>query len=322
MRLCYPVRMYKCIFILALLVIFFPFGHHARAQVSDSSMFLEVNPAFPEEGETYTISANTYNTATPRSSIHWFVNGIQVTEASNQTSITLTADQTPDQVTARITLTTGQILEETFIASPYRVDLIIDAETLTPAFYNGRNLPSSGSTITATALVFNNDKDITDNFSYLWKVNNKTQNGGSLYGQNTLDFKPSFEYKMNVSVDIFNSEGTRVAGETVIVPIVEPELYFYEQNPLRGLLGTALRDPHIFVGEEMVVRAEGYYMDTDTADIHTMWEINNKEVAFSENPTEITLRKEGNAGTASLSFHIRNMKQLLQGVEKSINIQF
>lgn len=306
-----------------MLCILFP-SSVSSAQTLDS-LTLTASPTHPEIGESYTLSLSTYDLGAPRSSIEWLVNGTELTEQEDETSISLTATNIATNIKARVTLADGTVLEKSYSVSPYRVDLVISAETTAPAFYKGRTLPTSGSDLQIKALVFYNGVPISNAHSYLWKVDGRTQNGGARYGDNELSFETGFQDSIQVSVDIMNSHNTVIAGETAVIPIAEPELYFYENNPLRGLSPIIMSDPYIFIGEEMNVRAEAYFMDKDlfNGEAFAQWELNGKRTEGSEaDPQEITLRKEGSAGSSKLSFHIRNMKQLLQGVEKAITIRF
>lgn len=282
-------------------------------------------PSYPEIGEHYTLTLSTYDLPAPISSIQWLVNGTEATNSQDKTSIELVAGNVSTAVKTRVTLSNGAVLEETYSLSPYRVDLLISADTTVPAFYAGRPLPSSGSTILAKAIIFYNGVQVGDSYSYIWKVNGKVQSGGAQYSNNDLSFKTNFEDKVTLSVDVYNSNGVVVAHESKIIPIAEPELYFYERNPLRGLSTQAMLDPHLFIGEEMSVRGEAYFMDKDlfTQDGFTEWKIDGKKVEpSSADGQEVTIRKEKNTGSSRLTFHMRNMRELLQGIEDTITIRF
>jgi hypothetical protein len=278
----------------------------------------------PEIGEEYTVKAYTSNTGSSRTSLTWYANGSVLESFSNSDTITLTAGETPTKLTARAAFANGVQVEASRTISPVRIDLTVNADTLTPAFYLGRSLPSNGSNFTATALVFKNNTQLTS-LSYVWKINDKTQGSGAVRGKDSISFTPSFESEVTVSVDVFDAQNIKIGSDTISVPVVAPELYFYENNPLHGLSPVALRDPHIFVGDEMNIRAEAYYLNanTDPATMHTEWQINGSEVtSASSDPQEIAIRKEGNRGTSQLSFHIRDLSELLHGVRKSLSIKF
>ncbi len=295
------------------------------AQVGTSNLSLTLEPAFPEAGQIYSVKLDGYTQN--RASLLWFVNGVEQGAYKNKNSMTTQAGGigAVENITAKVTLLSGEVVTVKHTVTSNRVDLLIEADTVVPPFYKGRRLPSSGSTVHATALVFTKLQQPMSAFAYLFKLNGQTQNGGAIQGDNTFEFTPSFENQTVLEVTVLNKNGVTIAQESQVIPIVKPELAFYEKNPLRGQLFTALSNPFLFIGDEITVRAEGYFMSKDLlgSDILRRWSINNKNVAADDTePNELTLHKEGAGASSKISFHIRNLKQLLQGVEKAITINF
>lgn len=291
------------------------------AQVYD----LQLQPTAPEAEEEFEVSlkGDVFN----RSAIQWFINGSEKTEVKNSNIISLEAPKVGESMTvsAQVTLTDGSVVITKETLTPARVDLIIEANTVVPPFYKGRKLPSSGSTLTATALTFTKETKFPSEYTYIWKVDNKTQDGGATLGKNNLSFVPSFENEVIISVDVLTRGGKLVATKAQVIPIVSPEIHFYEKNPLRGLSFVALPNPFIFVGDEITVRAEGYFMGSELMGENVLreWKIDNSTTESSnDSDEEITLNKSDTSGSSVLSFHIRNLKQLLQGAKRSITIQF
>jgi hypothetical protein len=102
-------------------------------------------------------------------------------------------------------------------------------------------------------------------------------------------------------------------------------MHFYEKNPLRGLSRVALKSPHLFIGEELLLRAEAYFVDTDLASVDVLrsWKVNNRTVEGNANdPYELTLQKQEERGLSKITFSLQNMAKLLQGVSGSHGVQF
>lgn len=294
-------------------------GTTVHAQTSGT---LIVNPPFPQAGETYNVSVPSTD---PFAKVVWYRDGTVVPNLSNARTITLEAKGVgvSERITAVVTSTNGNSTQARRTITPVRTDLIISADTLVPPFYKGRRLGSSGSTMTATAFVFLGSPKETGALKYLWSVGNKVQNGGAPTTENAITFSSGFEDELLLSVKIFKNT-VQVGEKSIIVPIVEPEMHFYEKNPLRGLSKIALKNPALFIGEELLLRAEAYFIDTDLAssEIVRTWKINNQKVEGStHDPYELTLEKKG-SGTAQVSFSLHNMAKLLQGVSGSIGVQF
>ena len=299
-------------------------GVLSSTPVSAQSYAMQSNPSYPQPGESFTLSlqGQPQNIA----SISWYVNGVEQTQGAQQKEITLTYEALDESlsVVASILHTNGAVSEvRKTIATP-RVDMHVYADTYTPAFYAGRALPSSGSTVHATAMVFGATGNTTDTYIYRWRLNGNTLQGGIALSTNTISFTPNFEDELVLQVEVLTRAGVVIAQKTQKVPVVEPEVHFYEKNPLRGLSFTALTDPFTLIAEETIVQGEPYYMDMSTQedDLHMEWELDGKTVGSAGAPNAISLEKNGATGKAFVTFHVRNLTQLLQGVKESFTVQF
>lgn len=308
-----------------------PFVH---AQLSGSGLSgvrndvqLRVTPQYYEPNTEVTINLNDYSINTNGATIQWFVDGREMTDARNQRSLTTLVGELGETSNVRtlITLPNGSRVPAATTLQPIRVDLLVEADTLTPAFYRGRSLPSSGSLVRVTAIPFTGTATPPEQFSYTWEVGRDVISGGSQIGQNTVTFSPKFSMSVPVQVTVFDSNGVRLTSRSVTVPIRKPELHFYEVNPLRGLQTNALSQNQVFQGNEMQIRAEPYYINRiqDMNDFHIEWKLNGRTVTNdADDPQQITLRRQGTSGNAQLNFHIRNLNDLLQGVEDDISLRF
>jgi hypothetical protein len=296
-----------------------------QAELTRDALQLSVSPSYPESNSEYTVTLQSYTVQ--KNTISWFVNGKEDIENRNKSTLTQKAlnPGVKTLVIARITTNDGLRVEKSVTILPSRVDLHVTSDSVVPPFYKGRSLPSNGNTVNVQALVFTGQNIPSANYLYLWRLNGITQNGGAIRGGTSFSFSPTLEKNVTVSVEVQNGEGKVLAQKSQSVELVQPELYFYENNPLRGLSSITLNDPYTFISDEMTIRAEGYFMDPrlQQASILREWKISNKVVTTPlDDPQEIIIRKEGNSGSSKLSFHIRNLQQLLQGVEKSITLRF
>lgn len=306
------------------LLIVFSFCITTNTSNAQVGVSLVTNPSYPEAGESYSVSVSGVND--PFAKVLWYRDGKAQPELGNVRSITLEAKGigVSERISAEVTTRSGDRGSVSRTIVPVRTDILISADTLVPPFYKGRKLGSSGSTFTATALTFTGSPKDTGALSYLWRVGNKVQNGGVPSTQNSVRFSSGFEDEMLVSVGIFKN-GTQIAEKAVVVPIIEPEMHFYEKNPLRGLSKVALKSPYLFIGEELLLRAEAYFVDTDLASVDVLrtWKVNNRAVEGNTNdPYELTLQKQEGSGSSKISFSLQNMAKLLQGVSGSIGVQF
>jgi len=294
-------------------------------QTNASSLVL--SPRFPEPNESVTATLNDYSINTNGATIAWFIDGTEVPDSKNQRSINFATGQLGSslQILAVTTLPNGSVLRAQDTITPIRVDILIEADTRVPSFYKGRAIPATGGSVQLTALPFTGTNRSAESYAYTWRVGDTVQGGGSRFGQNAISFTADFQKQIQVSVDVIDTDGTTLTSESIYVPLADPELYFYEINPLRGMTEVAMGSNFIFIGEEIKVRAEAYFIDNAlfSASPHQEWKLNGRTITNpNPNQQEITLRRSGDTGSFTLEYHVRNLKQLLQGVKDTITIRF
>lgn len=319
-------------FVLLFLLISFAVPKETMAQFSgvtspEQASSITLSPRYPEPNETITISINDYSVNTSGATIQWFNNGAEIPNSKNKRVVEVPSGKlgASMDILAVTTLPNGSVLQAKNTIAPVRIDMLVEADTRVPSFYKGRSIPASGGTVHVTALPFTGKSRSASSYSYTWRVGNEVQAGGSRFGKNSISFTAGFQKQIQVSVDVIDTDGTIVASETIIIPLAEPELYYYEVNPLRGMSEISMGENFVFIGEEIRVRAEPYYIDTAlfSQNPHQQWKLDGQTII---NPTvdqqELTLRRSGDTGSFTLEYHVRNLAQLLQGVKKSITINF
>lgn len=288
---------------------------------------IEIEPEFPRPGEKITATINDYGGGVYGSSITWVLDGQVIPEAENQRSATLTAGAagSAQAIEAVLTKPTGgkEILRK--IIRPIYLDIIIEPQTRTPAWYLGRSLPSIGSVVNATALVSAGAGVRNPDLVYTWQVNRKVIEGGAIRGRNQISFATPMGDSAILSLQVTELNGTVLARRAIFIPIVNPSVAFYEVNSLYGMKQHTIKDSLTITGNSATVQAEPYNLDLrvyNNPDIHE-WEINGKNAGnVGSNPYEVTMQRVGTQGVSKLNFHVRDMEQILQGAQNSVQINF
>ena len=288
---------------------------------------LRLLPAVPEPNQAVSVTLEAYTIDTTGATIIWFVDGVENTETRNLRNLTLTAKGLGETttVTAQINLPTGEQITTQQVITPTLLDVVLEGQTLVPAFYQGRPLLTVGSQVRAVAIPYLGDGRQPENFTYIWKLNNNPLYGGPVTGRNVAEFQLGLGRNQILSVDVLGASGQMVAKKSLVLPLVDPEIHFYVKNPLRGIIQRSVQPPFILAGEEVTLRAEPYYMDQNIFSLNPLleWKVNNDVVeSGSTDPLELTLRRTSGSGSSDVSFHIRNLRQLVQGVEQSLRVQF
>jgi hypothetical protein len=291
-----------------------------------SQATLEVAPRYPLPGEVVTVSLADFAIASQVNQITWSVDGEPLPDAENERSITLEAGEIGGNanVEALLMLANGQPRIATTNISPSRVLLTVEPETSAPSWYQGRPLPSVGSTVRVVAIPQTSADLPPSAYSYTWRINDSIANQGSIAGRFSETFTVPFGQGSTISVDVTDQAGTVVARRSVFVPSVQPQVNFYTTNPLRGQSALALTERTPLIGEELTVRAESFHFGSlPTADMFYEWEVNGRAVDNpSRDPQTITLQRGAGTAAFTVGFHMRNLSSLLQGAKNEFTVSF
>lgn len=289
------------------------------------SLSINLQPEFPKPKEEVVATLDDYSLGIVGAEIVWTLDGEMVPDSTNKRSIRFTAGTLGESQRLSVTLRPpqGQPLQSGRTITPAAVDIIAEPQTYAPDFYKGRTLPSSHSTMQLTAMAHTKE---TGPFSYTWRVNNQTAGGGSVIGTNQIEVEIPIGREMVVSVDVRDSRGDMVARRAIAIPIVDPELYFYEVNALKGLIQLPILGTHTFIGPETTLQAAPYNLGNNLFDQDHLveWSINNvTQTTDFDTPLQITLlRNQLGQGSASVGLRIRNLDNLMQGVDGRLQVQY
>lgn len=313
---------------LALVLIFTPLSF-SLAQVNSSLInqepTIELEPRFPNPNQTFTATLNDYSLASGATSITWEVDGEEVSSAQNSRSISLTAKAVGKSTVVSVTIgqSSGGTLTIRRTIAPVYLDIVLEAQTRTPAFYLGRALPSLGSTVNATAILSGYNTSQND-LLYTWRLNNTVIDGGSLRGKNSVSFEVPYGQQPLLTVDINKLNGEAVMRKTINFPSVSPTVLFYETSSLYGIKHKPITNLSL-VGLSTSVQAEPYYLNLLTYNNPEFleWKIDRTPSNQSaQNPYEITLGRDSGTGVSEVNFHVRSLSELLQGGEGSFRVNY
>jgi len=291
-----------------------------------SSAQLTLFPQYPAPQSTTTISLNAYSLNTDGATIRWFVDGKEKVEDRNKRELDVFVENLGSSRVVRTEIVSdGQIIATpSVVVSPSLVDIIVEADTTIPAFYKGRALPSSGSTVKVIAVPHNLKKDPSAYF-YKWEFGDTVLFGGPVSGRRSISLTVPQVSSPLLSLTILDTDGTILTKKNVRLGVFDPELYFYEENPLRSTNRKAIGGTLTLVGNEVTVRTEPYFVDTNVFDSHWVygWRLDGHKIETgNSNPKLITLSKTGGSGTASVGFELVNTKSLLQNVRGAFQVFF
>ncbi len=319
------VRIFHVIF---LFFLFLALSYTAYAQTNiagDASLKLE--PRFFEPGSTVTVSLDAYTMNTTGAEILWYVDGKELVASRNSRSIQVIVGDfgKTTEVSVRVKLFDGLSFTLKKSIPSTLVDLMIEPKTYVPPFYRGRALPSADTEARVIAIPHTGTNVDPSRFTYFWEYNGGTMFGGPILGRQSVDVAISPYTGSYVSVTVIDEAGNEIGGKTMSLNAINPELYFYEENPLRGLTEIALKDTLALIGDETTVHGEAYYLGRDLRpeSMSFEWRINNEKVEnVQQDPHIITLRRSGGAGNARVDLQAVTTAAIPRFVRSGFAITF
>lgn len=312
------------------LLVLFPFVSGAQFDLGNfgtPALNITLSPAHPSPGESVTASIDDYAGGLYGARITWTYDGIVLEDAANQRSIEIAAGApgAPQTLQATLQLPQGGVETVSTTINPAYLDIIFEPQTRTPDWYAGRALPSLGSQVNATALLSAGSFYNSNNVVYTWRVDQKVLEGGPIRGGNRVSFVTPRGAGATVRVTATDLQGTVIASRAIRIQSVVPELHFYEEHSLYGQQQVPIDQDFTLVGNALTLQAEPYFLDTrvyNQPDV-AQWEINSQDTDNgSNNPYEIALTRSGAAGRTVVNFHVRSLREVLQGAEEQITVNF
>ncbi len=317
--------MYKLFVAVGIGILWAPAAFAQFSQFVTQNEQVMLQPEFPQPGETVTATIESYGANIAGASLLWRVNGEVIGDAANRRSTTFTTGSlgSTDNVEVVITNPDGSIRTVTKQVVPLYLDIVIEPQTHVPDFYQGRAHPSVGSTVQATALLTGASTP-PSGLVYTWRLNQRVLEGGSIRGQNKVLFTTPAGRDMILSLQVSQLNGEVVASRTIIVPIVKPEIHFYESNSLYGLIPRSITDTLTMITGTVTIQAEPYHLNSLTFNDPPLlsWKIGAVEAPIMNNPYQVTLERTGTSGGATLKFDVRDDTELLQGARGTMNVRY
>ena len=326
----------KIIFLFAIL--FFA-GSIVHAQTLGSSgvdpvQFI-INPDIPGPNQQTTIEVQGVGTFLGDANITWQENGKTVSAGVGLKTFTFTTGDIG--VTTRIHVIINSSIQGTitrdFAFTPTRINLVWEAKTSVPPMYLGKALYSAGSAVTVTAfpqVVVAGKTVSANNLSFQWSLNDTPNTEQSGTGHNVFSFQGSqLNNGEQVSVDVYFGSA-HVGQASMFIPAVDPEVLFYDKDPLRGVVyDQAFPSTISLAGQEITVQAVPYYFANESlasGETSYAWQLNGSDTSGPDSANGIlTLRQSGSgAGQANLSVQVQDADptQFVQVAQAVLTIIF
>ena len=309
-------------------ILYIPELLYAASQIGIGSSDIEVTtiPNNPQPYQDVTINLTSYATDLNMANIVWQNGSTTVLSGIGKTSYSFKTLGPNTNTTLTIGITPPNSLDtitKTVIINPSEIDILWEGiDSYTPPFYKGKSFISNEGLIRAIAMP-TDTKGGQINATYTWKNNNTTVQDSSGYNKNAYIFVNSDLNKSeDISVTASTASGYNATNE-IQIPIVSPQVIFYEKSPTQGILyNNALTDGTFISADEITVVAEPYFLAIkgNENSFNYNWQINGQDIATPPEKKELTVRPASRGGYATIGVIFENLNSFFQKATGQLKI--
>jgi hypothetical protein len=291
-----------------------------------------VSPSVPRPNQIVTAEIASYSSDLNRLQISWYINDVLAKKEIGATKYQFQMGGLGQLTKLRVVIlkADGTTLEKKYSFRPAEVDLISEAQTFTPPFYEGAAYYSRQAEIKVSAMPQVLDKSgkyiDPSNLSYKWYVDGSVVQSSSGYNKQTFTHKGALLSKsVQVGVEISTIDDGAVANTSVVLNPISPEVLVYEKSPTLGTLyNSVVSDSFSINRPEIEFEAAPFALNKDSilggSTVYN-WKLNGSKIN-SPNQNSIVFRNEKNEeGESSIGISLSN-DTLLQKTSNSFNLIF
>lgn len=325
---------------LAVAVALFPFVSSAQFNglggASPSTFSSELNvsmiPTYPAPHGNVSMNIALYTGDLKSAKISWYKNDKLVLNGKGETKYSFKAGGAGEitKIEIGVELATGETFSKIFSINPAGVDLVWEADSYVPPFYQGKALSPKQGVVKIVAMpdfMKYGSRVSAKNLVYEWSNATQAYESQSGYGKNVLVINGSaLGREDQIRVLVRDPSDNLVAQSSVTITPVDPEIVFYLNSAYYGnIFDTAMANPFdMGKSDEVEAFAAPYYFSRDgLSGLKYSWRLNGESIPGLENSmTAVFRRPEEGSGESSISLNIENLKRVLQGADGSLSIKF
>jgi hypothetical protein len=300
---------------------------------SMSSIELNYSPSSPRTGDSVQLTVTSSSIDLSSATIVWYVDGV-IKKGANGNTITLKTKTDGGNSTVKVVIETPDniIKEATKVISTAAVDLIAEPMSYVPPFYKGKPYFTNQGLVKIVAVpdvMVNGKKASSQDLNFIWTSNDLRLDDSSGKDKDSIVVQGTMPIRdVDMSVQVYDNAGNLLAKNSKLVLLRDPQILFYEDSPLYGILYNKAIFGSYDLGnkEEVTIDAEPLsfvFLKNTSSDANYSWSVNGNSVTPNLKINEILLKQTTNAaGTASISLNLKNNSKILQYASGGFNISF
>ncbi len=326
-------KLFLITILFSFLIIFLPITSLAYVEESEGSdLIATVSPENPKAGEIVTISLRSFGFSLTGKVINWKVNGKPTVSALGATSYSFQLGKPGTTVTVEINLVGDNYIpkKKTLYFQSSDLDLIWQTDSYVPPFYQGKALPSPGSTIKVLAIPVMVDrlgkKIPIGSIFFDWKKDGRSYSESSGLGRNFFVFKTSpGDSSAVIGVEASVNKEKLIAAAGTNIVLKQPTLLLYENKALDGTAyQKTITGEYDLYNSEVTIKAEPYFLNwTNPSSVFYKWLVNGDTISNNpQDPSLTTFRQQaGTEGVGNISVSVGN-KDAGQQITNNFIIKF
>lgn len=206
------------------------------------------------------------------------------------------------------------------------VDILWQADTYTPYWYQGKALYKSGDTLELVAVAQSDSSVLNpNNVIYTWEKDGTVLGSLSGPGMNTLILPTSyFDQRIRINIQARSLDGSFSASSRIVIEESSEQISVYEKDPLFGVVhNKAVDEDFILIKPEVSFLAIPFFFSVESSKSPTLswlWKLEGREIESSDN--EVVFKRTGEAGVAGISASADHVSRALEAGSFNFTILF
>ncbi|MEK7598857.1 MAG: hypothetical protein AAB474_00160 [Patescibacteria group bacterium] len=237
---------------------------------SPETFFIELVPETPGPSQNVYARINGFSFDIDRAEVVWNHNGKVAAKGLGLREYRFQAGKLGGRENLRVEALAngGQKYSASLSFVVSDIDFLWRAATSRPDWYQGKTLPSLRSNVIVTAFphLMSGGREIAGSeLIYRWSLDGDFKQKSSGAGKQNFSFqtRPASDVEHAVELQVSNLNGNIAAQKTVIIPVKDTLVLFYEEHPLEGPRMNFALDPFspfaILSGEAKMFKAEPFF---------------------------------------------------------------
>lgn len=291
----------------------------------------EIIPNYPKPGEMVWINLSMYTADLDSADIAWYRNGKQelLGKGLKQYSFRNAESGKTTNIEIRVRLQNGTSFSKKLSFAPASIDLVWEADSYVPPFYQGKALHPRQGKVKVVAIpdfVLDGKRIKAEKLIYEWSDGLQVYQSQSGYGRNVLFLNGSIlGSSEEVEVLVRDPESNLVAQAFLSIPTTDPEIVFYQNDSYYGFIfDQALRGQTELTSQEIEVFVSPLFITKELGSaLQYNWRLNGQAVPELQGSRTAIFRKpENSAGQSNIRVEVKNDKKILQFADSSLTINF